>query len=61
MLDFHKFNNLSSQKRCYSTLSPKNKTNMVSQPDLDFSILQALGLDPSHVNIQASLRDKPIH
>lgn len=62
MLDFNKFSNLSNQKRSYST--DNSKKTHVSQDDsnIDKSVFQTLGLDPSKIHIQkvCMIENKPI-
>jgi len=60
MVDIHKFNNISNQKRSYSTdnykKTPQDDTN------IDKSVFQTLGLDPSKIHIQkvCMIENKPI-
>lgn len=54
-------NSRNNQKRSYSTNNKKINTSPTIEPDNNFSMLQALGLEPDKVNIQASIKDEPVH
>ncbi len=60
MLDFNKFSNLSSQKRSYST--DNSKKTPQDDTNIDKSVFQTLGLDPSKIHIQkvCMIENKPI-